>query len=203
MIYRILLSAIAMIALGANAVWAQSAAQVVDKVIAGYNGSRGISAAFNVATAQGTTAGTIDMMGQKFRILSPDMKCWFDGKTQWTYTKVTGEVNVTTPTATEIAQSNPYAIISSMRSNCTLSMKSTASEYVVTFKPKKKGQITQAVVTIGKKNYQVQKAVLTTADRNSYTTIISHYTTGKNFPASTFVFNKSQVPSGTEVVDLR
>ena len=59
------------------------------------------------------------------------------------------------------------------------------------------------MVTIGKKTYQVQKAVISTSDRQSYTTTISHYTTGKNFPASTFVFNKSLVPAGTEVVDLR
>ena len=82
-------------------------------------------------------------------------------------------------------------------------MKATANDYIITFKPKKKGQITQAVVTIGKKTYQVQKAVISTSDRQNYTTTISHYTTGKNFPASTFVFNKSLVPAGTEVVDLR
>ena len=202
MTYRIILSLIIGV-LGFGTAWGQSAAQVVDKVLEGYNRSNGISATFNVANAQGTSAGTIDMMGKKYRILTKDMKCWFDGKTQWTYSSVTGEVNVTTPTAAEIAQSHPYSIISSLSKQCSLSMKATANDYIITFKPKKKGQITQAVVTIGKKTYQVQKAVISTSDRQNYTTTISHYTTGKNFPASTFVFNKSQVPAGTEVVDLR
>lgn len=203
MIRRIILSAMLLLALGGNDALAQTASSIVDKVLAGYNASHGISASFNVTTAQGTSTGTIDMDGKKFRILSDDMKCWFDGKTQWTYSRMTGEVNVTIPTADEIAQSNPYAIISSMRNTCTLSMKATATDYVVTFKPKKKGQITQAVVTIGKKTYQVQKAVITASDRNTYTSTITRYSTGKNFPASTFVFNKKLVPAGTEVVDLR
>lgn len=192
-----------MIATCCAAAWGQSAQQVVDKVLQGYNSSHGITATFSVATAQGTSTGTIDMVGQKFRILSKDMKCWFDGKTQWAYSSMTGEVNITTPTAEEIAQSNPYAIISSLSKQCSLSMKKTAASFIVTFKPKKQGQITQAEVTIGKKNYQVQKAVITTSDRQSYTTTISNYTTRRNFAASTFVFNKKQVPAGTEVVDLR
>lgn len=202
MLQRIILSII-VIASGCGAAWGQSAQQVVDKVLRSYNSSNGITATFSVATAQGTSTGTIDMVGQKFRILSKDMKCWFDGKTQWAYSSMTGEVNITTPTAAEVSQSNPYAIISSLSKQCTLTMKSTATQYIVTFKPKKKGQITQAVVTIGKKNHQVQKAVISTGDRQSYTTTISNYNTQRNFAASTFVFNKKLVPAGTVVVDLR
>ena len=137
MTYRIILSLIIGV-LGFGTACAQSAAQVVNKVLEGYNRSHGISATFNVANAQGTSAGTIDMMGKKYRILSKDMKCWFDGKTQWTYSSVTGEVNVTTPTAAEIAQSHPYSIISSLSEQCSLSMKATANDYIITFKPKKK-----------------------------------------------------------------
>ena len=81
MTYRIILSLI-IVMLGFGTACAQSAAQVVNKVLEGYNRSHGISATFNVANSQGTSTGTIDMMGQKYRILSNDMNCWFDGKTQ-------------------------------------------------------------------------------------------------------------------------
>ena len=64
MTYRIILSLIIGV-LGFGTAWGQSAAQVVDKVLEGYNRSNGISATFNVANAQGTSAGTIDMMGKK------------------------------------------------------------------------------------------------------------------------------------------
>lgn len=184
-------------------VFAQSAKSVIDKVVATYQSNKGISANYVITSNHGSTRGSIVMQGMKFRILSNDIKSWFDGKNQWTYSSASGEVNISNPTKAELQMSNPYIAILELKNASKVSMTKNASNYTVTLVPNKRGNISKVVLTVAKSGYQIQKVVFTTNDRSSYTTSISNYSTGKNFPASTFVFNNKMVPKGTQVVDLR
>ena len=69
--------------LGALILLAQTPASMLDKCVAAINASGGVTASYNVTTAQGTSSGSIAMQGNKFRIISNEAKCWYDGKTQW------------------------------------------------------------------------------------------------------------------------
>ena len=155
------------VALGAAA---QNAGDVLNKTIAAYKNVKGISASYVVTSSQGSNSGKIEMKGNKFRITSPDLMCWYDGTTQWAYSTSTGEVNVTEPTAEEMQMSNPYAALASM--------------YVING------------------SYRISKAYFEMKDGNTFTTKISDYKV-VTLSESTFTFDKSAVPAGTAVVDLR
>ena len=190
-------------AAGVAAASAQSASDIVDRVLAAYKTSGGVEATYTVKSPQGTTAGTIAMSGDKFRILSDDMKSWYDGGTLWTYSTMTGEVNITSPDRGELLTISPLIALSELKAASQMSLKTQGGSFIVTFTPQDGGPVAGAAVTVASSGYQVEKAVFTMSDGSSFTTTITGYATGKNFAVSTFVYDSSLVPAGTETVDLR
>ena len=79
--------------------------------------------------------------------------------------------------------------------------KKNAGGYTLYLTPKKKGQVKSITLYISKA-YVLTKAVYTTS-KGSQSLTISNYRTHVAASASTFRFSKSQVPAGTQVVDLR
>lgn len=67
-------------ALTAIIVMAQTPTAMLDKCVAAVNASGGVTANYSITSNQGTSNGTIAMQGNKFRIISPEAKCWYDGK---------------------------------------------------------------------------------------------------------------------------
>lgn len=184
---------------------AQTAKSVVDKVLSTHSAAKGVTADYAVTSAGGTSRGSIVMDGTKYRILSDELKCWYDNTTLWTYSPSTGEVNVTAPTA-DASTTNPYVAIIDLERCCNMTLTKTAADYVVTFKPKtrKYADYSSIVLTISKSTYRIRKATFNgKSSANSFTVSIAKYADGKNFQASTFVFDKKYVPAGTYVNDLR
>ncbi|MCD8194252.1 MAG: hypothetical protein LUD74_06885, partial [Tannerellaceae bacterium] len=70
---------------------AQQAEQVLDNAASVYRNSNGITADFTMRTRSEqqrineSFEGKIQMKGDKFTLVTPDMRIWFDGKTQWAY----------------------------------------------------------------------------------------------------------------------
>lgn len=186
---------------------AGNADTVINKVVNTYRAAKGISADYIITTDQGQTSGNIAMKGEKFRMLSADLKCWYNGTLQWSYTPVTEEVNITQPTAEELQMVNPYSIISSFRQSfrTQLLKSATASNHEVQMLPKngKATDIKSVRLTINKTTNLPVKIIFELKDMSSVIVTLSHYKTGQNFSDSTFVFNKTMVPAGTPVVDLR
>lgn len=183
--------------------FAQTAKSVVDNVVAAYQKNKGISASYVVSSKNGSTRGNIVMQGMKFRIMSNDLKSWFDGKNQWTYSTASDEVNITNPTKAELQMSNPYIAIMEIKNASNMSLSNSGANYVVKLVPRNRGNISSVTLTVAKSSFQIMKVIFAMNDKSVYTTTISNYSIGKNFPASTFVFNKKLVPNGTQVVDLR
>lgn len=186
------------------AAMAQTPQQVLDQCVAALKGSGPVSATYAMSSQQGSSSGTIVMNGNKFRILSGDVKCWFDGTTMWTYSRATGEVSVTTPTASDLAMTSPYAIAQNYKSGFTAA-KSTASgsTYVAKLTPKRRSNITQALLTVNTSSRRISKMVVHTKNAGIVTITISGYKTKVSAGQSTFKFDKKLVPAGTQVVDLR
>lgn len=95
---------------------AQSARSVLDATAARMTQSGCVRAQFKVTQFKGTTpesefAGTMLMLGRKFRMEAEDIITWFDGKTQWSMIPGSGEVNISEPSEEELATMNPYALI--------------------------------------------------------------------------------------------
>ena len=186
---------------------AGNADAIINQVVNTYRAAKGISADYIITTDQGQTSGNIAMKGEKFRMLSADLKCWYNGTLQWSYTPVTEEVNITQPTAEELQMVNPYSIISSFRQSFSTQLlkSATASNHEVQMLPKnsKSTDIKSVRLTINKTTNLPVKIIFELKDMSSVIVTLSHYKTGQNFSDNTFVFNKTMVPAGTPVVDLR
>ena len=59
------------------------------------------------------------------------------------------------------------------------------------------------LVTVSTANWLITKAEILQTDGSKSTVTIGNYNKNASAPASTFEFDKTQVPAGTEVVDLR
>ena len=186
---------------------AGNADAIINQVVKTYRAANGISVNYIITTDQGQTSGNIAMRGKKFRMLSADLKCWYNGTLQWSYTPVTEEVNITQPTAEELQMVNPYSIISSFRQTFSTQLlkSATASNHEVQMLPKngKSTDIKSVRLTINRTTSLPVKIIFELKDRSSVIVTLSNYKTQQNFPDNTFVFNKAMVPAGTPVVDLR
>ena len=186
-------------------VFAQAPSVMLDKCVAAINAGGGATASYSITSNQGTSKGTIAMQGNKFRVISSDAKCWYDGKTQWSWSPLTGEVNITSPTADELQMTNPIAAANHFKTNFTMkkAKAKTANTYVIKLTPKnKKDNIKTLWLYFDEKTSLLRTARYEMNDKSVYTVRITDYK-HKSLPASTFTFDKSQVPAGTQVVDLR
>ena len=190
--------------LAAIAVMAQSPSQMLDQCVSAINASGGVTANYSISSSQGTSTGTISMQGNKFRVVSPDAKCWYDGTTQWSWSPLTGEVNITTPTAEDLQMTNPIAAVRHFKANFNMkkAKAQTSKTYAIKLTPKKKDSIKTLWLYFDETTSLLRTARFEMSDKSVYIIKITGYK-HKSLPASTFKFDKSQVPAGTEVVDLR
>ena len=183
---------------------AQSPSSVVDKVLAAIKGGKAVSASYSISSSQGSSKGTLVMSGKKFRVLASDVKCWYNGTTMWSYSPATDEVNITTPTAADLQMTNPYSAAQNFKSSYIISKGGTGNgTYTIRFTPKKKSNVKHMLVTISTSTWLINKAEIVQTNGTKATITISNYNKNASVSASTFEFDKSQVPAGTEVVDLR
>ena len=183
---------------------AQTPQAMLDKCVAAINVGGGVTANYSITTAQGTSKGTLTMQGTKFRIISPEAKCWYDGKTQWSWSPVTEEVNVTSPTPDELQMTNPIAAVQHFKANFNMkrAKAKTANTYVIKLTPKKKDNIKTLWLYFDETTSLLRTARFEMKDKSVYTIKITGYK-HKSLPSSTFTFDKSQVPAGSPIVDLR
>lgn len=183
---------------------AQTPQAMLDKCVAAINVGGGVTANYSIMTAQGTSKGTLTMQGTKFRIISPEAKCWYDGKTQWSWSPVTEEVNVTSPTPDELQMTNPIAAVQHFKANFNLkrAKAKTANTYVIKLTPKKKDNIKTLWLYFDETTSLLRTARFEMKDKSVYTIKITGYK-HKSLPSNTFTFDKSQVPAGSPIVDLR
>ena len=183
---------------------AQSPSSVVGKVLGAMKSSNAISANYVMTSSQGNSSGTLVMSGKKFRLLANDVKCWYNGTTMWSYSTATDEVNITTPTAADLQMTNPYSVAQNFKSTYIVSKGGKGNgTYTLRFTPKKKSNVKHLLVTVSTTTWLISKAEIVQANGAKATITISNYNKNASVNASTFEFNKSQVPAGTEVVDLR
>ena len=187
--------------------FADNSTNIISKVVSNYKAQKGIFANYSIATNQGNSKGSIIMEGNKFRMQSNDLICWYDGKTQWSYSPMTEEVNISEPTNEELQMVNPYAIVSNFQNafNSKQLKSPTAGNHVVRLTPKKSNssEIANITITISQKTYLPNKIVFELKDKTQLIIIVSNYKCKQNFANSQFTFDRSLVPEGTPIIDLR
>ncbi|MCM1163466.1 MAG: outer-membrane lipoprotein carrier protein LolA [Muribaculaceae bacterium] len=178
--------------------------QAVDRAAAKLKGSATTRVAYTMTADGRKTRGLLTIAGNRFTVSSPGMASWYDGKTQWTYSDQMGEVNVVTPTADELQQINPLAIISSLASDFTLSSVKAPKGYTtVSMKAKSTSKdLRDATVTFSDATSLPTQIRGILAGGHRIEIEINSITPGGVLPDSYFRFDPKKYP-GVQVVDLR
>ncbi len=181
-----------------------SAESSINKMIAAMKQKPSWDVVFTVWNNGNSTSGSMNVSGKCFHLSTPQMKVWYDGKTQWSYSPSAKEVDITEPTGEELLESNPLSILSSLNKNYTFRrLKASSGEEKIELTPKTKtSSFASATVTLNAST-SLPKAVTIKDAKGRLTTItISSFKGGATKPASAFRFNTKSYP-GVEVVDLR
>lgn len=186
------------------AAYAVTAESVINTAANRYQRLKSLSANYSLRSGSESTKGMIITSGDKFHITSGQMITWYDGRTQWSYSPSTNEVNISEPTPEELQQVNPFAIINAFRKayKGTL-LASPAGTYKIQLLPiDRRASIRKAVITLNAKTFYPSTILLTMDNNMTVNISVKNIKTGQNYPASTFIFNKRKYPRVT-IVDLR
>lgn len=197
MIRHILLSfTLLLAALGGSAATSDDARTMLDKAATRLSSAKSVKAAYTVSIKGkgGTANGTLLMASDKFTATLGDITTWYDGTTQWTYAPANNEVTIIEPTPEELVQSNPLAIIRSLRSGYKATVaKSAPGTRTIRLTPVGKGgEYKQVAVTLTASTLLPSSIVATLADGNVVTIHISSITTGGAVADSTFKFDRTK-----------
>ena len=100
------------------------AKELLDKTSAMLNQSGGISATFamnindDANKIKQSFEGEILLKGVKFYFDTPDQTVYFDGKTQWVYTKANEEVSFIEPKPQDLQTLNPIGAFELYKTDC-------------------------------------------------------------------------------------
>jgi outer membrane lipoprotein-sorting protein len=193
---------------------AQDAAELLSKAAAIYNNSNGITASFVLRTfseVQHTSEsfeGVIQLKGDKFTLVTPGAKTWYDGTTQWTYMEQTEEVNISAPEGDELQFVNPAILLNSYQKGFTALYKGESAAaggktaHTIVLTPKKKSDITSVELQLEKFSGMPVRISVQMKNKTGNTIQISNIQTGINQPDSFFSFKKADYPHA-EMIDLR
>ena len=122
----------------------------------------------------------------------------------WSYMFSTREVNLSTPSLSELQNINPYAIINGYKKGFTEKTGTPKNgKQTVTLIPKNKQSDFKKIVLIIDSQLLYPLSVTIYDKNNKVTQIeISKYKSGLNYPDRTFVFDKKNYPDA-ELIDLR
>lgn len=184
---------------------ADDAMQLLDKASARLTSAKSIHATYTVTSpGHGSVKGSITVAGQRFTASSEVMTTWFDGKTQWTYAPSTGEVNIIEPLPEEMAQTNPFVIINSLRHNYKAAvMKSTPGTRTIRMTATdRNADIRQAIVTLKASTLLPTALTVTMADGTTLRIAIDSLELGGAVSQTMFTFDKKKYPRA-RVNDMR
>ena len=181
--------------------FAQTAKNVLDKAAANITVKSGVQADFKMTGSMGNTSGTITIKGKKFHATTPQAIIWFDGKTQWTYMKNNDEVNVTTPTESQLQAINPYNFINLYKNGYDYTLNKSGKDYVVHLTASSEDKkIRELFITINKSSYQPSQVKLLQGTK--WTIFDISNLKKQNISDSQFRFNAKDFPQA-EIIDLR
>lgn len=169
--------------------------------------ARFAAAQFNGRDAAGSSEGTIFISGEKVFIDSEDVKTWFDGKTQWVYSRGSNEVDVSEPTAEERARMNPYSFLSIYKKGYAATMTSETvrgeSCHSISLKAEDRAADMPVILLTISKKTMLPVCIRTRIGRDNWTRIsIYGLEKHRRFKDGIFRFDKRGFPDA-EVVDLR
>ncbi|MBD5213464.1 MAG: hypothetical protein HDS75_01400 [Bacteroidales bacterium] len=183
---------------------AETPKSILDKTLSALNAATGYEARFAIVGDEGGSKGEITISGDKFIIKSEGIQIWYDGRTQWSYTEHTGEVNITEPTEEELAEVNPLVILNSDPDVYRLKLRKKDNDSYTIQLTDKTGDlaIAKALITIKSADWLPYSANIETASGDKFAVVLNNIKKLKNISPDVFKFNPKNFP-GVEVIDLR
>lgn len=182
---------------------AQDATRVLDKAAATMKASGDVKIGFTLSANAVTSTGYVKLQGQKFVVNTGGSITWFDGKTMWSYVKKNEEVNITTPTAEDVAKMNPYAFLTFYKKGYIAKMgNSSAKEYEVVLTGNGTTHYEKVVLRINKSTNYPSCIEMITSKGGMTCIKCNSFQKNQKYKDLTFQFNKKNYPN-VEVVDLR
>ena len=198
----------------AGSLSAQKAEALLDKAAVAYAKSNGIQANFAAhlrhekAGVSQSFEGTIRMKDEKFAVITPEFRTWYNGATQWTYMVRSKEVNITSPTSDELESTNPLTLLRTYKKKFTVTYIGTSTSGNgrmaddVALTPRGRSDIARAEVQIERQTSLPSRLTVTLKDGMRCVFRISRLQTGLNPTDRMFTFNRAEYPGATEI-DLR
>lgn len=180
-----------------------TAADILAKAQTELKKSAGLKSSFTITFDGRSTTGEILLAGKRFRISTPEMTTWFDGKTQWSLSNAANEVSISEPSPEELEQINPFAIVESLRKEFKgRRLDSTGATEKIELTPTGKSNYSKVVLTLDAATSMPREIVVTTTD--GYVTVIGlqHLEKTKAPDAAEFRFDPKQYPLA-DLIDLR
>lgn len=150
-------------------------------------------------------SGLIVLNANRFFLQTDELTVWFDGKTQWAYLENSDEVNITEPTAEELAATNPVAIISAFKSVSKIQfskLKSQTNHIIELIPTNKKADFSKVEIQLNKTSGNLH--VIKIAYKNGMKNELTFKNFQKNITVNPgmFVFDKAKY-KGAVMNDLR
>lgn len=185
-----------------------AAAQTVESVLAPMlgklNGGKSVTVQFVTRGSDASVKGSLTLCRERFKMQTPGVSTWYDGKTLWTYNDAAKETSVSEPMPDELMEINPFDILNNYQKRfVTKIARRTAASTAVEFVPKAKGSsVRQASLTIGKSTGMPQAMDITFANGSKLSVDVTSVTEGKTPAKSVFTYPSNQYPN-VELIDLR
>ena len=185
--------------------------KVLDNAASFIRKSGDIRVSFSATSFQGTTeqenvSGTLLIQGRRFQLDTAEMITWFDGKTQWSYLTENNEVNVTTPTETEIQSVNPYVFLDLYKKGYSITMKESTLRNVATYEVHliaQRSDIAAQELFIDVRQSDFCPLCMRVRQDNIWNRIsIRQFEGRQKFSDTDFTFPKERYPDA-ELIDLR
>ena len=180
-----------------------TAADIMTRTSKAMKSMPALKASFSVKYNGETATGDILLAGSRFHLSTQAMHTWYDGRTQWTYSLGTSEVSVSEPTADELTQVNPFAIMESLRAEYTARRLTAPAGFdMLELKPKGQSDYSKIVLAVSQATSLPSEIVFYTTDGAVTSIKIKEIEKVKAPAASAFRFDAKKYP-GVEIVDLR
>lgn len=158
-------------------------------------------------THQGSTNGTMNILGRKFQMTTPEMLIWFDGKTQWSLQPGDTEISLTEPTETELQALNPYAFLDLYKKGFNYKMKrgtlSNGKEgYRIFLTADNSKQEIREIYLEVDLTYTPIRVSLRQGKNHWMRIVVNKLQTNRSFKDSDFCFPAKDYPQA-QVIDLR
>ncbi len=177
---------------------------IMDAMRSKFAAAKTVEILFTLSNNGQTEQGSALVSGASFFLETPSINVWYDGRTQWALIKSLEEVNITEPTADELASTNPFAILNDYASYFKArKIDASAGSRRVQLTPKDKNSlIAEIAITVSVATNFPQSVVLLMDDGRKMSIKVDAIKSITAKPEATYRYDSKKFPA-KEIIDLR